>query len=126
MKQAVDWKYAVGQDGTHMVLASRDGKKFFTSNIASNTVSILEPAADGAGASGVVKVGRGPEGLDLTPDGRTLWSAHSRDGGISIIDTASGKVDPYRRRRHAALEPREDHAGRPLRPRLRTSAQGTF
>ncbi len=43
IKQTVDWKYEVGQDGTHMVLASRDGKKFFTSNIASNTVSILEP-----------------------------------------------------------------------------------
>jgi YVTN family beta-propeller protein len=92
VKQTVDWKYEVGQDGTHMVLASRDGKKFFTSNIASNTVSILEPAADGGWSQRVVKVGLGPEGLDLTPDGRTLWSAHSRDGGISIIDTESGKV----------------------------------
>lgn len=92
VKQTVDWKYAVGQDGTHMVLASRDGKKFFTSNIASNTVSILEPGADGAWSQRVVKVGRGPEGLDLTPDGRTLWSAHSQDGGISVIDADSGKV----------------------------------
>jgi YVTN family beta-propeller protein len=90
--QSVDWKYPVGQDGTHMVLASRDGKKLFTSNIASNTVSILEPGADGYWSQQVVKVGLGPEGLDLTPDGRALWSAHSRDGGISIIDTDSGKV----------------------------------
>ena len=92
VKQIVDWKYSVAQDRTHMVLASRDGKKFFTSNIDSNTVSILEPAADGRWNQRVVKVGLGPEGLDLTPDGRTLWSAHSRDGGISIIDTGSGKV----------------------------------
>jgi YVTN family beta-propeller protein len=92
VKQMVDWKYSVGQDGTHMVLASRDGKRFFTSNIASNTVSILEPGADGNWSQRLVKVGLGPEGLDLTPDGRTLWSAHSRDGGISIIDTDSGKV----------------------------------
>jgi YVTN family beta-propeller protein len=92
VKQTVDWKYSVGQDRTHMVLASRDGKKFFTSNIESNTVSILEPAADGRWNQRLVKVGLGPEGLDLTPDGRTLWSAHSRDGGISIIDTDSGKV----------------------------------
>lgn len=92
VKQTVDWKYPVGQDGTHMMLASRDGKRFFTSNIGSNTVSILEPAADGQWKQRVVKVGLGPEGLDLTPDERTLWSAHSRDGGISIIDTDSGKV----------------------------------
>jgi len=92
VKQIVDWKYSVAQDRTHMVLASRDGKKFFTSNIDSNTVGILEPAADGHWNQRLVKVGLGPEGLDLTPDGRTLWSAHSRDGGISIIDTDSGKV----------------------------------
>jgi len=92
VKQTVDWKYAVGQERTHMVLASPDGKKFFTSNIESNSVSILQPTADGQWKQQVVKVGLGPEGLDLTPDGRTLWSAHSRDGGISIIDTGSGKV----------------------------------
>jgi YVTN family beta-propeller protein len=92
VKQTVDWKYPVGQERTHMVLASPDGKKFFTSNIESNSVSILEPAADGQWTQQVVKVGLGPEGLDLTPDGRTLWSAHSHDGGISIIDTGSGKV----------------------------------
>jgi YVTN family beta-propeller protein len=90
--QTVDWKYAIGQDGTHMVLASRDGKKFFTSNIGSNSVSILEPAADGHWKERVVQVGLGPEGLDLAPDGRTLWSAHSRDGHISVIDTGSARV----------------------------------
>jgi YVTN family beta-propeller protein len=92
VKQAVDWKFPMGQERTHMMLASSDGKKFFTSNIESNTVSILEPSADGAWSQRVVQVGQGPEGLDLTPDGRNLWSAHSRDGGISIIDTDSGKV----------------------------------
>lgn len=92
VKETVDWKYSVGQDGTHMVLASRDGKKLFASNIGSNTVSILEPTADGSWNQQLVKVGRGPEGLDLTPDGSVLWAAHSRDGGISIIDTDTGKV----------------------------------
>jgi YVTN family beta-propeller protein len=75
-----------------MVIAAPDGTKFFTSNIGSNSVSILEPAADGRWTQRLVKVGLGPEGLDLAPDGRTLWSAHSRDGGISLIDTDTGKV----------------------------------
>ena len=35
---------------------------------------------------------KGPEGFDITPDGRELWAAHSRDGGVSIIDLAQKKV----------------------------------
>src|SRR6266850_4431639 len=30
--------------------------------------------------------------LDLSPNGRELWSAHSRDGGVSVIDVATKKV----------------------------------
>ena len=30
--------------------------------------------------------------MDLTPDGRELWTAHSRDGRISIIDVNAKKV----------------------------------
>lgn len=91
--QRVDWTFDTGQDGTHMVLASRDGTKLFTSNMGSNSVGIIERASsDGPGRQQLVSVGAGPEGLDLSPDGRELWSAHSRDGRISIVDTASGKV----------------------------------
>lgn len=90
--QRVDWTFDVGQDGTHMVLASRDGAKLYTSNMGSNSVSILERGSNGEWSQKLVQVGSGPEGLDLSPDGRVLWSAHSRDGGISILDTSSGKV----------------------------------
>jgi YVTN family beta-propeller protein len=40
----------------------------------------------------VVPVGKGPEAIDLSPDGKEVWTAHSRDGGVSIIDIASKKV----------------------------------
>jgi YVTN family beta-propeller protein len=40
----------------------------------------------------VVPVGRGPEGFDVTADGRELWTAQSRDGAVSIIDLAQKKV----------------------------------
>jgi YVTN family beta-propeller protein len=90
--QRVDWTFETGQDGTHMVLASRTGTKLFTSNMASNSVGIIERDGNGKWSQRLVSVGAGPEGLDLSPDGRTLWSAHSRDGWISIIDTATAKV----------------------------------
>jgi YVTN family beta-propeller protein len=90
--QRVDWTFETGQTGTHMVLASRGGTKLFTSNIGSDSVGIIERGASGQWSQTLIKVGAGPEGLDLSPDERELWSAHSRDGAISIIDTASGKV----------------------------------
>lgn len=88
----VDWQFETGQNTTHMVLPAKDGRTLFTSNISSDSVSIIQQGADGAWTQTVVPVGKGPEGLDLTPDGRELWSAHSRDGGVSIIDVATKKV----------------------------------
>jgi DNA-binding beta-propeller fold protein YncE len=90
--QRIDWTFDVGQDGTHMVLASREGTKLFASNMGSNSISILEQNASGEWAQRLVTVGAGPEGLDLSADGRALWTAHSRDGGISVIDIANAKV----------------------------------
>ena len=36
--------------------------------------------------------GETPEGLDLSPDGRELWTATRSDGGVSIIDVESRRV----------------------------------
>jgi YVTN family beta-propeller protein len=90
--QRVDWTFQTDQDGTHMVLASRDGKQLFASNMGSNSISIIERNAGGEWKQTLVSVGAGPEGLDLSPDGRELWTAHTRDGRISIIDPGSAKV----------------------------------
>ena len=90
--QRVDWTFDTKQEGTHMVLASHDGKKLFTSNIGSNSVGMIARGAGDEWRQSLISVGKGPEGLDLSPDGRELWSAHSRDGGISVIDAANGKV----------------------------------
>lgn len=88
----VDWTFDTEQDRTHMVIATRDGTKLFASNMDSNTISVLERSAQGDWQQRLIAVGEGPEALDLSPDGAVLWTAHSRDGGISIIDVASGKV----------------------------------
>ena len=90
--QRVDWTFETGQDRTHMILASRDGATLFTTNMGSNSVSIIEHGAGDEWRQTHVAVGAGPEGLDQSPDGRELWVAHSGDGGISIIDVTSRKV----------------------------------
>jgi YVTN family beta-propeller protein len=88
----IDWQFETGQNATHMVLPTNDARTLFTSNIASDSVSAIAQGAGGAWTQTVIAVGKGPEGLDLSPDGRELWSAHSRDGGVSIVDVASKKV----------------------------------
>src|SRR5687767_367354 len=87
----IDWRFDTAQDVTHMVLASRDGRTLFTSNIGSNTIGIIE-SAGGAWRQALVRVGPGPGGLDLPPAGRRLWTPPTADGRVSVIDVAAKKV----------------------------------
>jgi YVTN family beta-propeller protein len=85
---------STGQAGTHMVMATADGALLFASNVGDDSVTIAERDSAGGGAwrTTTVPTGRGPEGFDVSPDGRELWAAHSGDGGVSIIDIAARKV----------------------------------
>ena len=38
----IDWLLGLGQDRTHMIVVSKDQKTLFTSNVSSNTISIIE------------------------------------------------------------------------------------
>jgi len=88
-----DWMMGTGQAATHMVWANPEGTRLYTCNIGSNSMSILERGANPlAWNVTTIPVGNGPEGFDVTADGRELWAAHSRDGAVSIIDLAQKKV----------------------------------
>jgi YVTN family beta-propeller protein len=89
----VDWLLGTGQAGTHMVWVNRDATRMYTCNIGSDSITIIERGANpNAWNETVVPVGKGPEGFDVSPDGRELWAAHSRDGGASIVDLEQKKV----------------------------------
>jgi YVTN family beta-propeller protein len=89
----VDWLLGTGQAGTHMVWVNRDATRIYTCNIGSDSITIIERGANpNAWNETVVPVGKGPEGFDVSPDGRELWAAHSRDGGASIVDLEQKKV----------------------------------
>jgi YVTN family beta-propeller protein len=161
----VDWLLGLGQERTHMIVVSKDEKTIFTSNVSSNTISIIERGAPSPGGPGgppggfggpqpggpggppgggppggppdrppgegpggppgdrppgagppggpggfggpprggpggggpvwrqtVISVGRGPEGFDVSPDGKELWTAHMGDGRVSVMDLAAKKV----------------------------------
>jgi YVTN family beta-propeller protein len=89
----IDWLMGTGQDATHMVVVNKDQSKIYTSNIASNTVTALERGQFPAGWRATqIATGKGPEAIDLSPDGSELWTAHSQDGGVSVIGTATYTV----------------------------------
>ncbi|SIN80850.1 40-residue YVTN family beta-propeller repeat-containing protein [Singulisphaera sp. GP187] len=90
----VDWVQGTGQDQTHMVALSRDDKTLFTTNILSDTISIWQRSESRGGwKQDVIHVGAGPEGFDLSPDGKQLWAANSRDGHVAIVDLATKKLE---------------------------------
>jgi DNA-binding beta-propeller fold protein YncE len=92
----LDWILGLGQDRTHMVVVARDASRILASSMNSNTVSIIDRDAD-ADPSGwkvtTIPVGDGPEGFDVSPDGRELWVASFRDGKLSIVDLAQKRVN---------------------------------
>ncbi len=153
--QQIDWLLGLGQERTHMIVVSPDAKRIYTSNVNSDTISLVErgsglggpgggpgpsgPPGDGGpggpppggpgeagpppggpdgqvgpgglpgpgpwsggppfgppggGGSSVthVAVGKGPEGFDVSPDGKEVWAANSHDGTVSIIDVSKKSV----------------------------------
>jgi DNA-binding beta-propeller fold protein YncE len=91
----VEWMLGIGQDGTHLMVLAKDQQTMWVPNRGSNSVSVIEGVMGGPPkfrTTAIPVPGRAPEGLDLSPDGRELWTATRGDGGVSIVDTASRKV----------------------------------
>ena len=91
----VDWTLGIGQNRTHMLAVSKDESRILTANVNSDTISILDRDKNGDASGWIqtpISVGKGPEGFDVSPDGKEVWAANSHDGTLSIIDLASRKV----------------------------------
>jgi len=159
--QKIDWVLGLGQNRTHMVVVGKDSKRIFTSNVNSDTISIIDKSSDDRGPGGFggpppgggpggpppdggpggpppdggpggpppdggpggpppaggfggpppggpggppggggpgdwnvtnIAVGHGPEGFDLSPDGKEIWAANSHEGTVSVIDVEKKAV----------------------------------
>jgi YVTN family beta-propeller protein len=89
----VDWTHEIGQNRTHMLVFSPGGHTIYTSNVNSDSVTaVVANAEKTQWTNTVIPVGKGPEGIDISPDGLEVWAANSGDGTVSIIDTKTKKV----------------------------------
>ncbi len=105
----VDWIMGTGQNGSHMIAGRRDQLRFYTANIGSNSVTAfaLQSVPPANSQITQIAVGRQPEAIDMSPDGKEVWVGLNQDGGIDVIDTATNKVVR-----------RVDLGGRPYRVRF--------
>ncbi len=92
-KGAVDWVMGTGQSATHMLIITPDRSKIFTANIASDTVTAINIGGN-ASPNNItqIAVGKQPEAIDISPDGKELWVGQNGDGAVSVIDIATNKV----------------------------------
>ena len=89
----VDWLLGVGQDRTHMLVRTKYLNEIFTSNVDSSTITAIEKSSDASGWKETnIPVGKGPEGIDISPNDKEVWAANSGDGTVSVIDTSTSKV----------------------------------
>jgi YVTN family beta-propeller protein len=92
-KNEVDWELSTSQNRTHMLVETEDGRRIFTANVESNSVTVLEfDPGTKMWKTTQIPVGKGPEGIAMSPDESVVWAANSGDGTVSIIDAASKKV----------------------------------
>ena len=90
----IDWMMGTGQAGSHMVVGSADQRKFYTANIGSDSVTAIEwmnPNNPQAWRTTHVAIGKQPEAIDLSPDGKEVWAGLNVGGAIDVVDTATNK-----------------------------------
>ena len=105
----IDWMQGTGHRGGHDLAVSQDLTKVFVPSYDPDAVAVIElsdtrPPSPYPGFSGSldgpgpfwritrIPVGRGPESLAMSPDGKEVWVLIRGDHGISIIDVATKKV----------------------------------
>lgn len=86
IRKAIPTRYA----GSHMVGVTRDGRRAWTGNIGSNTVSELD-ISSGAFLR-AIDVPAQPEAINVTPDGGEVWVGSNQTGKVSVVDPATGTV----------------------------------
>lgn len=89
----VDWLMGTGQNGSHMIVVTPDQKRMYTANIGSDSVTAFEFQNAPPAASRIthIAVGKQPEAIDVSPDGKEVWVGLNAEGAIDIVDTATNK-----------------------------------
>jgi YVTN family beta-propeller protein len=75
--------------GGHMLAMSSLGDRLVVGNIADATIALIDPAD--STKTRLIKVGRQPEGVAISPDGLTAWAGSNQDSIVVVVDLRSGQ-----------------------------------
>ncbi len=76
-------------DLSHMLALSPEKKFIYTANMSSNDMSIIHINTM---ETRTIKLGRQPEGIDVSPDNKEVWIGNRQDGTISIFSIEKQEV----------------------------------
>ncbi|MGC2399857.1 MAG: cytochrome D1 domain-containing protein [Acidobacteriaceae bacterium] len=79
-----------GQDQSHMLVISRDGKRGYTANVGPGTVSVLDLEA--RKTITVIPVSKQIQRIALSVDGSKVFTSDQTKPQLAVIDTATNKV----------------------------------
>ena len=79
-----------GQEISHMVAVTPDGKRAFVANIGSGSVTAID--LEEGRKLGDIATGDGAEGIAVTPDGEHVWVTNRSADTLSIVDASTLEV----------------------------------
>lgn len=79
-----------GQNGSHMVALSEDGRTAYTSNGSSDSVSVID--VESGQLTRTLDVPNRPEAITTTKRGDEIWVGSNEEEVVSVISAADGNV----------------------------------
>jgi len=86
-------KIPTGQEQSHMLVVTRDGKRGYTANVGPGTVSVLDMAARKTLA--VIPVSGTTQRISMSRDGSMVFTADQTKPQMAVIDTATNTVKTW-------------------------------
>ncbi|HEX9198779.1 MAG TPA: hypothetical protein VF865_04425 [Acidobacteriaceae bacterium] len=86
-------KIATGQDQSHMLVVSHDGKRGYTANVGPGTVSVLDMS--GRKTVAVIPVSGATQRISMSRDGSMVFTADQKKPQMAVIDTATNMVKSW-------------------------------
>lgn len=82
-----------GQPESHMLALSHDGRRGYTANVGSGTVSVLDIAA--RKTLKVIPISGNTQRISISPDDRWVFTADQTKPRMAVIDTATNTVKTW-------------------------------
>jgi YVTN family beta-propeller protein len=79
-----------GQEQSHMLVLSKDGKRGYTANVGPGTVSVLDMV--GKKTVTVIPISGNTQRISISRDGSMVFTADQKKPQMAVIDTATNKV----------------------------------